>query len=110
MRMTFVVKSNRLPRAPAAMRRAAGAAFAAAKGPLLAEMKRRTPIDTGELRESETAESTDTSLTLRASAGHAIYVHQGTRRMQGRPFMRDTAEQSGPVLTKALQDAASNAL
>jgi HK97 gp10 family phage protein len=54
--------------------------------------KRITPVDTGRLRSSISLSST---LALRAEphvvvsphTNYAIYVHEGTRRMKGRPFM-----------------------
>lgn len=106
MQVRFEVKTNKLPGLPAAMRKAVGAGFAQVKGPLLEDMKRRTPVDTGELRDSETAESNETSLTLRASAPHAVYVHQGTRHMTARPFMRDAVEAG----TGAIEDALTRAV
>jgi HK97 gp10 family phage protein len=110
MELRFVVKSNKLPGLPAAMRKAVGAGFAAAKGPLLSDMQRRTPVDTGELRNSETAESDETSLTLRASAPHAVYVHQGTRSMSARPFMRDAIEAGVPTVEQAITTAVESGL
>lgn len=98
------VKSNRLPQMPAAAKRGVAKGFASAKGPLLADTQRRTPVDTGELRGSETATSDDTSLTLTASSDHAVYVHQGTRRMAARPFMRDAIGAGMPSIVNALAD------
>lgn len=110
MDLRFTVKKNAFPQAPAVMRRAIGAAFAASRGPLLGDMNRRTPVDTGELRGSETAESNETSLTLRATAPHAIYVHQGARGLQGRPFMRDAVEAGLPAVEEAIVAAANREL
>lgn len=93
MKITFSVRSNSFGAAPAKARAGIAKGFAAAKDVLLEDMKRRTPVDRGELRASETAESDERSLTLRAGTDHAIYVHQGTRRMAPRPFMRDAIEQ-----------------
>ena len=104
MKVTVKVLRNEFGKMPAAARRGVAKGFASAKGPLLADMQRRTPVDTGELRGSETAESNDASLTLTAGSDHALYVHQGTRRMAARPFMRDAIEAGLPSIVKALQD------
>lgn len=96
MRFTFSVRSNSFGAAPAKARAGIAKGFAAAKDVLLEDMKRRTPVDTTALRNSETAESDERSLTLKAGGGevdYAIYVHQGTRFVGPRPFMRDAIEQ-----------------
>lgn len=101
------VKSNRLPQMPAAAKRGVAKGFASAKGPLLADMKRRTPVDTSALRNSETAESDDTSLTLTAGGGdvdYAVYVHQGARGRAPRRFMTDAIEAGTPNIINALAD------
>lgn len=110
MEFRFNVRKNGFPGAPAAMRRAIGTAFASAKGPMLADMQRRTPVDTGGLRASETAESDDQKLTLSAGTDHALYVHQGTRSMGARPFMRESVEAGIPAIEQAIADAADSGL
>jgi len=104
------IKKNTFPQGAAQLRSAISAAFAAELGPVLADMQQRTPVDTGELRDSESAEHTDTTLTLRATAGHAIYVHQGTSRMGARPFMRQAVEAAVPRLTEAIVSQAEASL
>lgn len=113
MDLRLTIRSNRFPQAPALLRRAIGAGFEAARGPLLADMQRRTPVDTAALRESERAESDDQRLTLAAGGGevdYALYVHQGARGRQGRPFMRDAVEQGAPAVAQAIVDAATREL
>lgn len=110
MRLDFKITKNTFPTAPAAMRRAIGAGFDASKGPLLASMQQMTPVDTGELRGSESATSDDTSLTLKATAGHAVFVHQGTRRMGPRPFMRGAIESGLPGVIDNITAAAMREL
>jgi HK97 gp10 family phage protein len=110
MSIQFVVKTNKFPTASAAMKRAIGAAFAQQRASVLADMQRRTPVDTGELRDSETVESDERSMTLRATAPHAGYVHQGTSRMSPRPFMTDTVDAQGPAILQAIVTAATREL
>ncbi len=92
------------------MRKAVGAAFASQKVVLLADMQRRTPVDTGELQSSESAESDDATLTLRATAGHAIYVHQGARGRPARPFLREAVEAGLPGVIAAITTEADRTL
>lgn len=110
MKLTLDVRSNKFPDAPAAMRRAIGKGFEASRAPLLADMQRRTPVDTGALRSSEAVESDDQTLRLTAGTEHALYVHQGTRRMTARPFMRDAVEQGMPGIVSAIAAAAADEL
>jgi HK97 gp10 family phage protein len=110
VKLDFAVKSNRFPTASAAMKKALGVAFASSGRTLLADMQRRTPVDKGELRSSEQVTTTDTSLTLTAGTDHALYVHQGTRRMGARPFMKDTVDAGMPVVTDAIIKAAASGL
>jgi HK97 gp10 family phage protein len=110
MDLRFEVKSNRFPAMSPAMKRAIGAGFAQAKESLLADMQRRTPVLSGALRDSESADSDETSLTLSAGTDHGIYVHQGTRRMAARPFMRDAVEAGVPAIVDAITSAAGSAL
>lgn len=110
MSIQFVVKTNKFPQASALMKKAVGDAFRTQAGPALSDMQRRTPVDTGELRGSEKVEATDTSMTFRATAGHAGYVHQGTRYMGARPFMTDAIDAQLPAIGQAIVDAATRAL
>lgn len=111
MGITVRVKTNRFPGAPAAMRRAIGMALADAGTLLLADMQRRTPVDTGELRGSETATvEGETTLRLTAGTDHAIYVHQGTRHMGARPFMRQAVEAGAPKIQQTIADMAAREL
>lgn len=104
MRIEAKVIFNDFPKMPAAAKRGIAKGFASAKGPVLADMQRRTPVDTGELRGSETAESDDTSLTLTAGTDHALWVHNGARGRAPRRFMTDAIEAGMPAIVNALAD------
>lgn len=55
--------------------------------------RRRCPVDTGRLRASIgvelTATSTGPAVTVGSIVSYALYVHNGTRYMPGRPFLTD---------------------
>lgn len=107
MAVTVKVLRNDFPKMPAAAKRGIAKGFAQVRPTVLAESKRRTPVDSGGLRDSQTAESDDSSLTLTAGAGlpdaRAIFVHQGTRRMAARPYLRDAIEASVPAIANAIE-------
>lgn len=51
----------------------------------------RVPVDTGYLRSSRVLTPDEGSLSVRVSyrANYAIFVHNGTRYMTGRPYLTD---------------------
>lgn len=105
MGLTFVVKTNKFPQASALMRKAIGVAFARSGQTILNDMKTRTPVDTGLLRASETVETSETEMRFAARTDYALYVHEGTRRMAGRPFMREAIEAGIPTIENELAAA-----
>lgn len=110
MEFRFTIKKNLFPDGPAAMRRAIGAGFARAGATILSDMQRRTPVDTGGLRGSETMTASEKELRLFAGTDHALYVHQGTRRMGARPFMRDAVEAGIATIEQDIASAAESEL
>lgn len=110
MEIQVRVLSNGLKGATAKAKKGIAAALAREKAPLLADMQRRTPVDRGELRASETAESDANSLTLAAGTDHAVYVHQGTRRMAARPFAKDAIEAGAPQVAASVGQSIAESL
>lgn len=104
-----VIKFNKFPACPGAMARAVGEAFNTVGPTLLGEMQNRTPVDTGELRNSESSTVGDKQLTLSASAGHAGFVEFGTRKMAAQPYMRPTIESGASQIGAAVAASASAA-
>lgn len=49
--------------------------------------QRESPVDTGFLRASHSSEETEEGAQMVVSAEYAIYVHEGTRYMQGREWI-----------------------
>jgi len=72
----------------------------------------RTPVLTGRLRSSHTnmlsGSGLHMSATVEPTANYGIFVHEGTRFMKGRPFLKEGAEASineiDDYFTKAVQD------
>ena len=60
---------------------------------LVAESKRRCPVDKGQLRGSIqyilSKAVGNNYLTIGATALHGIFVHEGTRKMRARPFIKN---------------------
>ena len=105
----IVIKRNDFPAAPGKMAQAIGDAFAQAAPELLTEMQGRTPVDTGELRASESASVGAKQLTLTAGTDHCVYVEMGTRHMAAQPYMRPTVEGAAGTIGSAIASAASAA-
>lgn len=72
------------------------------------------PVDTGRLRGSHLFTVTGNDLSMRAevypTAEYGIFVHEGTRFMKGRPFLRKAAESSVREIDDFFTTATQNAL
>lgn len=71
-------------------------------------------LDTGALFESITAEAKRASqnlVTVSVTAGtdYAVYVHQGTSKLEGRPFITDGVSKAMPQIKSAIEGALRNA-
>lgn len=67
----------------------------------------RSPVRFGYLRASHFVEgATPGSLSMRVGVGadYAAYVHEGTRRMPPRPWLRETTEQTFPETIRELRE------
>lgn len=51
------------------------------------ESKKVTPVDTGRLRASIATDVGTLRATIAPHTNYAVFVHEGTRFMKGRPFM-----------------------
>lgn len=69
----------------------------------------RTPVDTGRLRGSYTTEFRPLQGAIGPTVDYAIYVHEGTRYMTGRPFLKEGVEAAERAIErnfkKGLEDA-----
>lgn len=90
-----VVLRNALPAYRAGVERQVASHVRATAELVATGAKERTPVDTGNLRASITAQMTGRLSAVVGTgpqAPYSEYVHEGTRRMSPRPFMRQAAE------------------
>lgn len=68
-----------------------GISGAIAKSALLVERqsKIRTPVDTGRLRSSIYSDIAPMRATIQPNTNYAVFVHEGTKRMKSRPYMKE---------------------
>ncbi len=73
-----------------------------------------SPVDTGRMRSSIATSLgvRDRGITsiVQTNVFYAIFVHEGTRRMRSRPFMRQGAERSVEDIQKFYVNAVTNAM
>lgn len=55
--------------------------------------KELSPVDTGRMRGSIVTSLVPLQATVAPFVNYAVFVHEGTRYMKGRPFMSDAAKQ-----------------
>lgn len=103
---TVRIARNRLPEIAKALPGVVSAILREGAEATLAGAQVRSPFLTGELRESHALEgATPGSLSMRVTVGaeHGEPVHDGTRRMPPRPWLRETAEQTIPATVKEFE-------
>jgi HK97 gp10 family phage protein len=102
--VTVVVISNRLPKMPAAIRKAVAGQIEKTARTIEAGAKRDVAIDTGNLRRSihTTIGNGGLAATVAAGTTYAIFVERGTRRMVARPFLIPNFEREAPKLVAAV--------
>ena len=73
-----------------------------------------SPVDTGRLRSSIATSlgimNRGITSIVSTNVFYAIFVHDGTRRMRGRPFMKQAAQQSIDDITKYYTNAQERAM
>ena len=72
--------------------------------------KRKSPVDTGLLRTSMTAEPRGMEGEIYAGVHYAIYVHEGTRFMRKRPFLANAVKESERDIERYLEEAIINVI
>jgi len=74
------------------------------------ESKKVTPVDTGRLRASISSEISLMKAIVSPHTDYALPVHEGTRGMRGRPFMRWGVEAAGKEIESFFKQAINKVL
>lgn len=69
-----------------------------------------SPVDTGRLRNSHQSLFDVLKGTVQPTANYAIYVHEGTSRMKGRPFLAMAVQSESGNVNKNFQKAVQDTL
>lgn len=92
---------------------AANRALYAGANDVFNESQRRTPVDTGALRGSGNLEQGDGTAEIRygnTAASYAIYVHEGTSRMEARKFLEGPMVELADSVIARIKAAVDGAL
>jgi HK97 gp10 family phage protein len=103
--LTITISKNLFPQAGSLLEAALADAFQREGGAILVDMQTQTPVDTGALRGSESMTVSGKTITWTASTDYALYVHEGTRYVGSRPFMRTAVEAGAQRLGEAIATA-----
>lgn len=74
------------------------------------ESKKQTPVDSGRLRSSIHSSFGWLKSTISTNTNYAVYVHEGTRYMTGRPFMMRGLNASRGEIESVLDTEISRAI
>lgn len=69
-----------------------------------------TPVKTGRLRGSTASVFGDLRGEVGTHTNYDVYVHEGTRYMKGRPYLKDAVEENNPSTEKYFKEAVQNTL
>ncbi|HBX15905.1 MAG: hypothetical protein UV20_C0009G0020 [Candidatus Magasanikbacteria bacterium GW2011_GWA2_42_32] len=75
-----------------------------------AEAKKVTPVDTGRLRASIFTTLFPLIAIVQPKTNYAIFVHEGTSKMSGRPFMKEGADNAKRSIDKYFTEAIRQAI
>lgn len=77
------------------------------------EAKILSPVDTGRMRASIATSLgvvSNIAAIVQTNVEYAVYVHEGTKKMRGRPFMKQGAEAAGDKIKEAYETNIRKAL
>lgn len=74
------------------------------------DSRRNTPVDTGRLRASHRTKFSTLSGELSTNVSYATFVHEGTRYMRARPFMRRAVSKNEPEVNIFMKEAVEKTL
>lgn len=67
---------------------------------------RRSPVDTGYMRDSHEVVSTGEGVEMRVNTEYAVHQEFGTSKMQAQPFVRPTIDEDADDIVQACKDEA----
>ena len=71
---------------------------------------RKTPVLTGRLRASHTSQFENLKGSVYTNTNYDIFIHEGTRYMKGRPYMRQAVESDAHQVQDFFTKAVDNVL
>lgn len=75
-----------------------------------ADSMRNTPVLTGRLRASHTSMFSNLKGAVSTNTNYDVFVHEGTRFMKGRPYMRQAVEKNNNQVQDYFTKAVDNVL
>lgn len=96
--------------APSIMRRNLNVAIRKSFVSIERDSRINTPVDTGRLRSSHRTFFRDMYGELSTNVFYSIFVHEGTRYMKSRPFMRMAVEKNEGNVNKFMVEAVDKTL
>lgn len=74
------------------------------------DIKSQTPVDTGRLQKGNVLTIGPLTAIITNKVEYGPYVHNGTKRFKGRPFMQWGVEQAMPEIQKVLETEVNSIL
>lgn len=99
-----------LKKAPATVRAKAETVVAVGGHRVLARMQVNTPVDTGNLKSTETVDVDGLRFEVGPTADYGVYVELGTSRMAAEPYAGPSFDQELDGIIDAIGDAGSRIL
>lgn len=105
------ISTDGLDRIEGALAQALEEALNTASDAIVADAKRRAPVDTGFMRDSTEVETTDDplKLVLHANAPYSGFVDMGTVRQAAQPWFTPAVDQGRQTLAEAVEKAVRRA-
>lgn len=74
------------------------------------DSRRQTPVDTGRLRASTYERFSNLQGEIGTNTEYDVFVHEGTRFMRGRPYLRSSVQDNDSGVQRAFTEAVQRTL
>lgn len=74
------------------------------------DSRRKTPVDTGRLRASTYERFSNLKGEIGTNTDYDVFVHEGTRFMRGRPYLRSSVQDNDSGVQRAFTEAVQRTL